>query len=600
MANWVKDYLEKNPDKVSKIHSRARGSITFKEGGYFVTECLGGPIHYFDGIWKPIDTKLLPIGVEYGAPGLNTRIKKDGLVRISGSTGKTLHTQSTNRIGIFNVSTKKFTSLLTFPIGVVSDDCVIREKGNYHHCLRLTETGLRESLTIDVAPSGGTDDWAVIETNFGTTQIWPDGWLGDFNKADHIFPIPYGIDAKNKPILMKRYARYVGGIQYLYTGVSIAELSKYTFPVVLDPDYLDMVVDGFIYGASTSYSTARSTSSTHDTTYISLMCGQYYNTGILVYDVYRAFTKFDTTAIPAAASISQVNKKMVCIADYSDTDFDVQIVKQDWSAQDPISASNREAAYDNCLAGTADDSIWRNTSGMAINTQYASGNLSTSWVVKAGYTYYSLRSSRDYNANQPTGLEYIHIASQENATESYRPILTVVWSVAYIISAAGGGYALTGQAVDTLKASKVLSEVGSYTFTGQDVALIKGIGIVVDAGEYILTGQDVATFFNRKIICDDGSYITIGQILNLIKDSKITLEAGSFNLSGQVVSLLKTYLLLVEVGEFKLIGKEVTFIGKGHLIGFSCPVPGSINDFTCSIPKSLTGLNINPEGRLKV
>jgi len=342
MANWVKDYLERNPDKVSRIHSRARGSITFKEGNYFVTECLGGPIHYLDnGVWKPIDTKLLPIGVEYGAPGLNTRIKKDGSVRITGSTGKTLHTQSTDRMGIFNISTKKFTSLLTFPTGVVSDDCVIREKGNYHHCLRLMETGLRETLTIDVAPSGGLDDWAVIETNFGTTQLWPDGWLSAFKKADHIFPMPYSIDAQNRPFPMERYARYVGGVQYLYTGISVSELSKYTFPVILDPDYLDMVVDGFIYGSSASYSTARSTSSVYDTTYTSFMCGQYYNTGTLIYDVYRAFTKFDTTAIPAAASISQVNKKMVCVADHSATDFDVQIIKQDWSAQDPISSANR-------------------------------------------------------------------------------------------------------------------------------------------------------------------------------------------------------------------------------------------------------------------
>jgi len=53
-------------------------------------------------------------------------------------------------------------------------------------------------------------------------------------------------------------------------------------------------------------------------------------------------------------------------------------------------------------------------------------------VNKTGNTYYSLNSSRDTGNNTPTGAEYIQIASQENATSGYRPVLTVAYT-------AGGG-----------------------------------------------------------------------------------------------------------------------------------------------------------------
>ena len=33
-------------------------------------------------------------------------------------------------------------------------------------------------------------------------------------------------------------------------------------------------------------------------------------------------------------------------------------------------SDNMGTAFNNCLSATADDSIWRNTSGMAINTPY--------------------------------------------------------------------------------------------------------------------------------------------------------------------------------------------------------------------------------------
>ncbi len=86
-----------------------------------------------------------------------------------------------------------------------------------------------------------------------------------------------------------------------------------------------------------------------------------------------------------------------------------------------------EPAYDNCLAGTADAAIWRNTSGMALNTPYQSGELSTSWITKGGTTYYSLRSSKDFAGTTPITLERITIAKEDHATAAYRPTLIIAY-----------------------------------------------------------------------------------------------------------------------------------------------------------------------------
>jgi len=430
MANWVNDYLTRNPDRISKIHSRSRGSITFEiSPGVYQTECSGNPIHYLDGgIWKPIDTTLIPIGTEYGTPWSKTRLKTDGSIRIIDALSASLHTQKTSQIGLFDPITRTFTPVVTsIPDGVVSGDSIIRAAGKFTHILRLKETGLREELRIESAGDvvGATKNWFVIETNFGITQLWHDGWIDtEFNKAGNVFPPPTATDANNEIIHLKRYAKYVSGVQYIYTGILISELSKYAFPLVIDPDYTAGASYGRIDGQSTVYATTRSTAAhvvTND-----LTVGQMWIDP--TYTVYRSFIKFDTSAIPDGDIITQVNMAMVCRADQSATDFDVQIVKQDWSVQDPLAAGNMEAAYDGCLAADADDSIWRNTSGMDIETVYISGNLNTARVNKIGSTYYGLRSSLDDSNTAPDSIDRIYFAQPDHATEAWRPILTVLHS----------------------------------------------------------------------------------------------------------------------------------------------------------------------------
>jgi hypothetical protein len=197
-------------------------------------------------------------------------------------------------------------------------------------------------------------------------------------------------------------------------------------------NYLDMAADGAIYGQNATYATARSTSTGYNTGDNDINVGQNKPSDYLVY---RGFLKFDTSLLPATAVISQVNIRMVVRQDVSTTDFDLQIVKCDWSAYDPLSAANREAAFDACLAATVDQ-VWRNSSGIAVNTQYTSPNLDTSWPVKAGYTYYGLRSKEDTDASAPAGAEYLAMCSQDHATEAYRPLLIIEYTLGGVSSQA--------------------------------------------------------------------------------------------------------------------------------------------------------------------
>lgn len=183
-----------------------------------------------------------------------------------------------------------------------------------------------------------------------------------------------------------------------------------------------------IEGTSAVYATARATSTGSATTDTDNGLGQ--ENSAAVFGVYRHFLVFDTSIIPDSATILKATLTLTCTTDSSTAaDFDVVIQKHDWSVQNPIGAGNREAAYDACLAATAESSIWRNTSGLVINTPYESGALDITRISKTGSTYYSLLSSRDVAGTAPgvATVEYLVMAMDENATPAYRPTLNVTY-----------------------------------------------------------------------------------------------------------------------------------------------------------------------------
>ncbi len=515
MANWVRTFLDHNPDlAVLPVIKRDRRSIHFSWNGQTRAFFTGKPIHYLDnGIWLPIDTTLRDIGGGfYGSPGLDVLINANGIVKVRGS----------NYV--------QYTPLPGEPVGKVDGDQIIREFHGGRQRLILTEDGFREIIELEHEVSSPRD---LVARTHG------------------ILPARF----KRKPITIFTNERIE------VTDDILSWLKHPEYPAIIDPDFTGDEGDAWIYGMSFgSYSTARSTTTAFGDTTNYNRVGQSY--AAFTYVTQRSFLKFDTSSIPDSATINQVNLKLTCIADQSTTDFDVQIVKQSWSGQDPITNSNRETAYDNCLGGTADDSIWRNTSGMSTNTQYESGNLSTAWIVKDGVTYYSLRSSRDYGNNTPTGNEYIDIASEDHSTSSYRPVLAVTYT------------------------SNVLTaDVRSYTLTGIAATMLRALVLAASPLSISLVGNSATLFRNVTISCATGTYEVTGVISDLFRSWLVSAASGSFIATGISAGFTRTYILAAAVGEYLLTGQDAGLQYVNYYYLYATPQSFSLSGQDASLLK---------------
>lgn len=427
MTNWVADFLARNPDAAARSVVRRHRCALHLDGGdgTAIAYVTGQPLHYqaAPGDWQPIDTTLVARVGGYGAPGVGVLLAADGTVSLdSGSYG-----HITRRVGLLNPTTRTFTALRTLPAPSVSGDSLVRSVGPFQQTIRLTESGVHEELVLDSAPAGDSAAWLVVEAELSGVSL-PAGWAdAQWTQDGYSFPAPAATDANGIPLTCRRMARLVAGRQMLYTGVPLSQLATAAYPVTIDPDFTVDTNSGRVLGfdASSSYATAHATGTSDSNNQTINIVGQY-KSGVQ-YAIYRQYLRFDTSSIGSGASVNSVTMTLTCTADSSTTDFDVQIVKYDWSALSPVS-SHIDAVYDGILGATADNNIWRNTNGISTNTNYASGALDTTWVSKTGYTYYGLLSSRDKSATTPTGNEYITIGNVANGTPAYRPFITVAYS----------------------------------------------------------------------------------------------------------------------------------------------------------------------------
>lgn len=421
MVNWARDYLEQHSEQSRLPFARMRHGLEFlRPGAAHEYVFCGAPAHYLEsGNWQAIDTQLVydALTGAYGAPGLPTRIKADGLVNLGA------YLQQTTRVGLLDMSTRKLAVVKALPVGTVNGDRITRETGLYRHELILTETGLREELTLLERPNvqASASDWLVLETAIMGASF-ADGWLAEYQVEGARFPLPKAHDARGDAPECRRYARTVGGTQYLYTGIPAAWLASATYPVVIDPDYAADSGDGYVQGVDGTYNTARGTSSAFDSTGTVMHCGQH--TGA-VFVVKRCFVKFDTSAIDDGYTVTSCTMTLTCTDDFSTTNFSPTIVKCDWSGSDPLAAGTRETAYDAANSATADQA-WRSTNGMSTGTGYTSPGLDTSRVSKTGSTYFAIRTDRE--GTEPGDNEFIYFATQNHATAGYRPIITVLAS----------------------------------------------------------------------------------------------------------------------------------------------------------------------------
>ena len=187
--------------------------------------------------------------------------------------------------------------------------------------------------------------------------------------------------------------------------------------------------NAFVVGSSTDYSTARGTASEHD---YQLDPDYFFDdTG---YKVMRSFLRFDTSVIPAGSAIVNAQMRMT-VYDASiamDHSFDVEIMQQDWKAQNPITNANMDTAYDGALTSST-DTLFKNFTGFWLpdagvlyrGKTYYSNYIDASYISTTTDTYYSLRTSDDSGNSAPTTGEYVFFYSADATLNSQKPALII-------------------------------------------------------------------------------------------------------------------------------------------------------------------------------
>lgn len=442
--DWLESYFQNNENlRGSKIAARAAHATHLQLAPGLQRALITGAPQHVRGAqgWQPLDRTLQPDGAgTFGAVGLEAHIAADGTVAFPAQR----YAHRTRGVGVWNRGA--YTELAAFGAGRAAGERLVRSAGAFEHTIVLTSRGVKEELTLHDLPANLGAGALVYETEIDSAH--PLHGEAGSELAAGALRLPAGAarDGRGTPLGVQRYLVREGGREVLYTGVGIEDLVNAVFPVVIDPvvNLGGSSLDGLVWGQNATYATARATSFGFDTSSAFFDVGQALSGG--TYFVYRGFLKFSLASIPLNSLLLNATLGLVCTADFSTVaDFDVQVVKQDWSAQDPLAAGNREAAYDACLAGTQ-DVIWKATSAISTGVQYQSPPLDLSWLVPGATAYYSLRSSRDKNnTTSGAGAERIQLAAAEHATPAFRPVLVVdYYSAATAVGKLAMGEAAVG------------------------------------------------------------------------------------------------------------------------------------------------------------
>lgn len=158
---------------------------------------------------------------------------------------------------------------------------------------------------------------------------------------------------------------------------------------------------GAIRGENADYATARSTYYTQHNKggYV----GQDYSSPN--YKVYRALLWYDTSSLGVGAVISKANLVWTygTYGNFSGTDFTIYVVKFAWDTSQNF---YNDTNYDGVLSADI-DTTFLDTADIVNNSTHTSGDLDITRINKTGETMFGLISSRDINANTPTGTEYV-------------------------------------------------------------------------------------------------------------------------------------------------------------------------------------------------
>jgi len=190
--------------------------------------------------------------------------------------------------------------------------------------------------------------------------------------------------------------------------------------------------DGYIYASAPTYLEAHDASSgTINNNMYQLSIGQQYFDNIVFdrprpildsYSIYRGFIYFDTSSIPAEATITSVSLKLITFRDYSNTDFDIIVINgQPTYPHKPLQSNDYAISH---YSGNGGSWNTANYPGTGQEITIALNSNGKSWIQKGAgaETKFALLSSRDINGNIPIpqetrtyALEYVTFYSANSA-----------------------------------------------------------------------------------------------------------------------------------------------------------------------------------------
>jgi hypothetical protein len=386
----------------------------------FTQEISGADVSYqeTDGYWNPVDESWETDGLDgfsFRAHRMNHKVRFDSIGAWRWYPRRNVETEYIviNRPKCWLTATKRWGNLLVNGISREGRDITLTSVRKVTRVIHSRWNGIKTDwiLLDSTAPTKFRQQIDLV----GLTEL--DGWL-------------YGADGEKVALLTPTTAIGADGAELPCSGSYVdgylqfeADVTGAVFPVTIDPDFA-------AHSASCSTYVIDATFATQNvpTNAAKVSIDQGFYVGLRTNIQNRTHVKFNTSTIDDSVTITQANLTLTCITDNSSVDFSVAIQKQDWSSQDPPGEGNKLALYNGCLSANSDDSAWRNTNGMSTNTPYTSGNLSTAWINKTGYTYYGLISQEAIDNSAAQAAEWIILANEANATESYRPKLTVTYT----------------------------------------------------------------------------------------------------------------------------------------------------------------------------
>lgn len=436
MTSWISDFLQKNPEMAEhKVLKRSRTATHFEIAPGVARAVITGAPQYFreGGEWRALDMTLRADETGWlGAPGSGIRIRTNGETNVLGGR----HQQRTTSVGLLDKGV--YVPLHDLPVGQKRGSRLIREVGLFRHESVLIERGIKEQLIILDKPAiSGDGLLGYVSEVRGNSPAHKMKQQDIRDYPDELLPPGNAEDANGNRISFERHFLKMSGVDIVFNGIPVAELEKATFPVVVDPEInvTGETVDGYVRGYASGYSAARATSTDYDVS-SDLFVGQALESAIPRYYVFRSFMKFDLGSLGHETTVLVATIGLTRSTTFSiNQEFDVQVVKADWSASDPLTSGNKENAYDGCLSGSA-DVVWKNTVDVEVGQKHFSPPIDLEHLTFGTEAYYGLRSSRDKAGNAPTvnGDEYIRIASANHSTSAYRPELMIDYAAVFPVA----------------------------------------------------------------------------------------------------------------------------------------------------------------------